>query len=407
MYKYFCYIVIFAITSLFACAQDNFTKLGSQAQSTNTNILTSKTTQDVGKVENEIINNDEKIYEKNKIKIGLLLPLSGKYASIGKSLFDAAQMAIFDLGDSNIVLLPEDTYGTATGAIKAADKMINKNVQLVLGPLLSEETNAIIAKLNQANINVVSFSNDQKLANSGAFLLGLIPEQQIERILSYSVANGVNNLSAIAPNNSLGIATNHELENFATSLKTNMVLFSQDNNGTIVNFDKQLDLALEPLINKESHNALLVSDSAIAINNLLTKLASNEQIQNKFTILSTGETLADAIAKTPINIRSLVAAPNLVNRKNFEVNFYNNFGYKPKNISTLAYDAVALSITIARTEHSDKFTVQNLTNRRGFFGIDGIFRLNENGLNERKFSIYEVNKDGFYEIDPAPSAFIN
>ena len=47
-----------------------------------------------------------------EIKVGLLLPLSGPAEAIGRDMLDAAQMALFDVGDNKLVLLPRDTAGT-------------------------------------------------------------------------------------------------------------------------------------------------------------------------------------------------------------------------------------------------------------------------------------------------------
>ena len=48
-------------------------------------------------------------------RVGLLLPLSGRYASEGETLLRAAQLALFDTADEHFLLLPRDTGGTATG----------------------------------------------------------------------------------------------------------------------------------------------------------------------------------------------------------------------------------------------------------------------------------------------------
>ena len=46
-----------------------------------------------------------------------------------------------------------------------------------------------------------------------------------------------------------------------------------------------------------------------------------------------------------------------------------------------------------------------LLDRRGFLGVDGIFRLNEDGIAERAFAIYEVTRDGTKARRTAPPSF--
>jgi hypothetical protein len=82
--------------------------------------------------------------------------------------------------------------------------------------------------------------------------------------------------------------------------------------------------------------------------------------------------------------------------------FDNKYGYKMPRIATLAYDAVALSTTLATIgDYSNKA----ITNPRGFSGIDGIFRFNSGGLAERGLAILEIRDNNFTILDAAPSFF--
>ena len=62
------------------------------------------------------------VEEPTEIRVGLLLPLSGAAAPLGEDMLSAAQMALFDVGENDLVLLPRDTGGTATGARQAAQR---------------------------------------------------------------------------------------------------------------------------------------------------------------------------------------------------------------------------------------------------------------------------------------------
>ena len=74
-----------------------------------------------------------------EIKVGLLLPLSGPAEAIGRDMLDAAQMALFDVGDNKLVLLPRDTAGTPAGARLAAQEVIRDGAEVILGPLLAPD----------------------------------------------------------------------------------------------------------------------------------------------------------------------------------------------------------------------------------------------------------------------------
>src|SRR5216684_953168 len=77
------------------------------------------------------------------VQVALLLPLSGPSAGIGRAMLDAAQLALFDIADEHFTLLPRDTEGTPEGASRAASAAIAGGAELILGPLLAGEVEAV------------------------------------------------------------------------------------------------------------------------------------------------------------------------------------------------------------------------------------------------------------------------
>jgi ABC-type branched-subunit amino acid transport system substrate-binding protein len=66
------------------------------------------------------------------VKIGLLLPLSGPNAELGKAMLDAAQLALFERGGDRLTLVPRDTRGTAGCAADAARAAIADGAGIIL-----------------------------------------------------------------------------------------------------------------------------------------------------------------------------------------------------------------------------------------------------------------------------------
>ena len=122
--------------------------------------------------------------------MGLLLPLSGRYAQEGETLLHAAQLALFDTADEGFLLLPRDTGGTASGAERAALALLEEGVDLILGPLFAEGVNAVTSHARAHGVTVVAFSTDRAAASEGVFLLGHTPRTQIRRVFAHAAANG-------------------------------------------------------------------------------------------------------------------------------------------------------------------------------------------------------------------------
>jgi branched-chain amino acid transport system substrate-binding protein len=74
------------------------------------------------------------------IRIGFLAPLSGPNAGLGRALFDAAQLALFDLADNRLVLLPRDTEGNAEKASEAARRVIAEGAQIIIGAAVCQRS---------------------------------------------------------------------------------------------------------------------------------------------------------------------------------------------------------------------------------------------------------------------------
>jgi branched-chain amino acid transport system substrate-binding protein len=122
-----------------------------------------------------------------EVRVGLLLPLTGPAADLAKDMLDASQMALFDVGPNDLVLLPRDTAGTPQGARQAAQQAIEEGAAVILGPLFNQAVTAVSPVAAQANVRVLAFSNVTAAAADGTYLLGFRPEEQVERVVRYAL----------------------------------------------------------------------------------------------------------------------------------------------------------------------------------------------------------------------------
>ena len=124
------------------------------------------------------------------VKVALLLPLSGANAELGKAMLEAAQLALFTTGSDRLTLVPRDTSGTADGAANAARAAIADGAQLILGPLLAAEVEAVKPIARDAHVNVIAFSTETQLAGGNVFLMGFLPRQEVAREVGYRARAG-------------------------------------------------------------------------------------------------------------------------------------------------------------------------------------------------------------------------
>ena len=137
--------------------------------------------------------------EEGKVRVALLLPLSGRAETIGRAMMNIATLAVFDLADDRFDLRPLDTRGTPEGARAAAER-----AELILGPLFSSSFAAVVPVAQAAGINIVGFTNDLAVAAPGAFVMGFTPEQQIDRVVDQALQSGAQRFAALLPGNAYG-----------------------------------------------------------------------------------------------------------------------------------------------------------------------------------------------------------
>ncbi len=158
-----------------------------------------------------------------QVQVALLLPLSGPSAGIGRAMLDAAQLALFDIADEHFTLLPRDTEGTPEGASRAASAAIAGGAELILGPLLAAEVEAVKPVARQANVNIIAFSTAGQLAGDGTFLLSFPPRQSVDRVTAFAHERGATRFAALAPNTPYGQLVVGELRDATAAVGASLV----------------------------------------------------------------------------------------------------------------------------------------------------------------------------------------
>lgn len=142
-------------------------------------------------------------------RIGVLLPLSGKYAPPGKQLKEALQMAVEDSG-SAVQLVFRDTEGDPEVALgHFEDLVLQDGVAAVVGPLLTECAELVGPQAQAAHIPLVTLSQASGLTQDQdwVFRTWPTPELQVEGLLDYVMGEqGLLNFAVMAPDNDYGRA---------------------------------------------------------------------------------------------------------------------------------------------------------------------------------------------------------
>jgi hypothetical protein len=149
------------------------------------------------------------------INIGVILPLSGKLANIGKQLQQSINFSLYSQHLNNINLFFEDNQSSQDGSIEAATKLINKNVNMIIGPILRDNTLAANTVISSTKIPLFTFSTDTSIAGGNIFTNNINIAQESNEIARFAIDNGNNRLACLTPDDRYG---NMEKESFETTV---------------------------------------------------------------------------------------------------------------------------------------------------------------------------------------------
>ena len=144
--------------------------------------------------------------EENTFRVGMLLPLSGKASKQGQGLKNAALMAMDDVKNPQLILQFYDTQSTPEGARTAVENALSQKVKLIVGPLSSNEVKAISEETVYNQVPVIAFSTSKDVLQPTVYTLGLLIDEQVNRIMSYASSQGRSKFALLLPDNATGVA---------------------------------------------------------------------------------------------------------------------------------------------------------------------------------------------------------
>ncbi len=336
-----------------------------------------------------------------KVKVGVLLPLTGPNAGLGHAMLNAAQQAVFDAAATNFELMPRDTGGNEVTAAQAARDAISGGAGLLVGPLFAAQVPSVYKVAGPAGVPVLALSSDVSLSAPGLFVMGFAPGAQAERIAHYAVSRGLRRFAALVPGNSYGTLVGQAFQLAVAEEGATMVALD-----TYDPAKHDTDVWVRDLADKSSvMDALFLPEGGSDLALITKQLAGAGFDPQKIHILGTG--LWDAYDTGSLSgfvVGGWYAASDPAVRQGFVATYKSTYSAEPPRLTTLAYDATALAAVLAK--RGARFDQAALTNPNGFAGLDGIFRLKNNGSVERGLAVLEVTADGSRVIDSAPPSFV-
>ncbi|MGI5845742.1 MAG: penicillin-binding protein activator [Alphaproteobacteria bacterium] len=375
---------------------------------------------------------DAPIFEIGTTKnIAVLLPES----NWGESIKTSIQMAFIQSKSNDINVRFTDLSGSSEEKSQQIKSALLNKPDLIIGPIFSEEVEILRQQIN-SNIPVLSFSSDTNVLGNGILTMSLIPTQSVETIVRHIITDGKKEIMIITPDNKTGYIMGNaaldaaniygldvagfyyykpgNMENMK-NVSENMAMFNARNNA-----NTRAKEILSDILNKQ-----IISES--------DKIYVNELLENRKKSDTIGDVPYDAILflGNASDSKALGSFMRYFDVPAKKVKFYGTAMWdnsemfrditmsgasfaampaispeftnayrtitdkEPERISTMGYDAAMLA---KKALLSGRNVSEFLSDPSGFRGLDGLMRLQANGISERALQIMVLDGSGTPKI---------
>jgi ABC-type branched-subunit amino acid transport system substrate-binding protein len=333
------------------------------------------------------------------VRVGLLLPFSLRPQEAA-ALYNAAELALFDHGDQNTLLIPRDAGADEASATAAARALVNDGADIIIGPVLREGVIGAASAARGDNIPVIGFSSDRTVAGNGVYLLSFQLEDEVARLVSYAATQNIRSIALLAPSNEYGRRIEAALRAEAQARGVAVVRSQLYNRS-----DADASAAATSLAaNLGGARGVIIAESGSPLRAIGTALLRGGVDQRQVRFMGTSVWAGEAEREPSLAGGWYVAADPAV-RTDFENRYRALYGEAPTRLSSLGYDAVALAALLSRDRGPQGFSRGAIENSEGFAGSDGLFRFRGNGAIERGLAIIEVRQGSVAVLEAAPRRF--
>ena len=356
-----------------------------------------------------------------KIRIGLLAPLTGKNSEIGQSIIKSVRLAINKIDNPSIEIFPRDTKSNPEITLEAAKELADTGVKIIIGPVFNES----LINLNELDkITFLSLTNKNENFSKNIINAGINATSQLNAIKKFVKLNKINKTIFLTPDvifkNEIEKAIYDSrikiLENYVYSTDptiltkqiekiTRYKIRKQNLEDEILRLEKSEQSNKERLIKElkkkdtlgnVDFDSVIISDFDESLKSVTTSLLYTDvSPKDKYFITLNqwfDETLLKETSSQPLYFPSV----NKNNYDEFSSEYYEKYNQYPNQLSFLSYDLVGLVYYLIL--QNDSIVDENMFSKKTLFkGKVGIFEIKNNKINH-VLNFYKVENEEFKKV---------
>jgi hypothetical protein len=356
-----------------------------------------------------------------KIKIGLLVPLTGKNSEIGQSIIKSSRLAINKIGDSLIEIIPKDTKSDPEVTLSSAEELAELGVKIIIGPVFNSNLE-FLDKLKE--ITFLSLTNKDTKNSKNIIHVGINATSQLIAIKKFIELNKIKKTIFLTPdvdykneikkaisNSKIQINKNYIYDINPTRLTkqiekiTNYKKRKQNLEDEITRLEKSDEIDKEILIErlkkrdtlgKVKFDSIIIADFDESLKSVTTSLLYTDVSPKEKYFITLNQWFDESLLKETSSQPLYFPSINKENYESFSSEYFQKFSQYPNQLSFLSYDIVGLVYFLILQNNSiindTMFLKKNL-----FKGKVGIFEIKNNKVHHI-LNLYKVDNNKFKKI---------
>ena len=356
-----------------------------------------------------------------KIKIGLLIPLTGKNSEIGESIINSVGLAINKINNSSIEIIPKDTGSNPDMALDAAIELSNLGVKIIIGPVFNES----LAYLNKVNeITFLALTNKNNNFSKNIINAGINATSQLRAIDRFIKSEKIKKTIFLTPDVSFKNEIEVAISRSKIKVKKNYVyntdptklteqiekitryqIRKQNLQDEITRLEKSdesnKELLIERLKKRDTlgnvnFDSVVISDFDESLKSVTTSLLYTDVSPKEKYFITLNQWFDESLLKETSSQPLYFPSVNKNNYEEFSSEYYEKYNLYPNQLSFLSYDLVGLVYYLIL--QNDNIIDQTMFTKKTLFkGKVGIFEIQDNKINHI-LNFYKVEDEKFKKI---------
>ena len=344
------------------------------------------------------------LWANEKIKIGLLVPLTGNDSEIGQSIVKSTRLAVNKINNSIIEIIPKDTKSDPTKTLQSAKELSELGVKIIIGPVF----NSNLIYLNELkDITFLSLTNKNKNYSKNIINAGINATSQLKAIDKFIKKNEIKNTIFLTPDgdykeeikeaisySKIKILKNYYYNTDPTKLTNQIEKITnykrrkqnlEDEIKRLENLDEDKNERLIEKLKKRDtlgrvkFDSVIIADFDESLKSVTTSLLYTDisPMDKYFITLNQwfDESLLKEISSQPMYFPSI----NKENYEKFSEVYFDAFNEYPNQLSFLSYDLVGL-VYFLILQNNSVIDGKIFSKKTQFKGKIGIFEIKNNKI---------------------------